>query len=208
MTELNLDEDFTDLRTLASLKSGSEPEPSILEAELDGRWREQHNVPETGFRVYPGHGIKSMALWRVSFLGIAAKPGWHHGIQSRLWIKYKHIECIWRGPSAPADHTRVVKGVPVSVYRGNVEQFQFTLLDALVKMQEIKQKHRGDMIHGITSLKASLTRLLEDLGRAQKDLEELDAFDPESILPEAEFEAEELARDLAYEETLHAKNST
>lgn len=206
MTELNLDEDLTDLRPLALAPEPS-PEPSVLEAELDGRWREQHNVPETGFRVYPGYGVQSMALWRVSFLAVAAKPGWHHGRKSRLWVRYKHTECIWRGPKSPADLSRVVKGVAVDVYRGDIEQFQFTLLDALVRMQELKQKYRGDMIHGITSLNASLTRLLEDLERARKDLAELDAFDPESILPEAEFEAEELARDLAYEETIHAKNS-
>lgn len=194
--ELDLDDDLTSLRSLTAgpIAAG----PGELEAELDSRWREQCGVPETGFRVYDGYSMEDMALWRIAFVGKSHIPGWARGRQSRCWVRYKHLECIWRGPRAAATHTRSTKdGTPIEIYCGQIENFQLSLIDALAAMQAAKEKHIAAIVSGNAQLRGSIAQLQRELAANEERLAAHRAFNPESVLPEEELAAEELACEIA-----------
>jgi len=202
---LDFDDDLTTLRQLSVEPQPAGPE---LEAELDSRWREEHGIPDNGFRVYEGYGIDDMSLWRVRFLAKLARPSWSHGQKSKCWVRYEHGECVWRGPRSTETHTRVRKdGSVISVWAGRIEDFELTLLDSVCALAKARDKHRKTALAGAASLRASILQLQGELDKQLAYIQRVEAFRPEGTVPSDEMEAEELARKIALGDDFKAKET-
>lgn len=192
VTTVDLDDD---LKLLRALSAAPAPVALDLSAELDEqhnqRWRALYDVPETGFYVVRGFGIEYMAVFRVQFLRRVERPV-HMRRPSRCWVTYRQIECIWKGPKA--EDLRVVRGdKTIEVFAGAIESFVFSLRDALCLMHEARARFLRETRESIAHLEASIYSLQEQGLKQAARLAEIEAFDPEALLPAEELHLEELA---------------
>lgn len=179
MEVLDLDDDLNTLRVLGS------PTPSTsneLEAELDNRWREKYDIPETGYRVVRGIGLDDMAVWRVAFLAKARMA--HRERESRCWVQYKHLECIWHGSRADTKGTHTRRdGTVVEVFLGKIESFQLTMAEVIAALKQARDAHRREAVSNRASIEKSIRQLQEEVLTLTDKIAQIEAFDPEAVLP-------------------------
>lgn len=192
--ELNLEDDLDDLRGLS--REVIEEAPPDLANELDGAWRERDGVPEFGYSVVKGYGLDSMALWKVQFVGKSGRPAWSRGRSSKCWVRYRFVECLWKGPTH-TNRTQVTgkDGRVISVFTGSIEQFDLTLIDAVSRLRGYRDLHYTEATGHLAMLRDNIRRLQAEEEKQVGYLARLNEFNPNAVVPSDLLEAEDLAID-------------
>ena len=192
--DLDLEDDLDDLR---GLRTESPQVPADLEGELDSAWRDLHGIPEFGYSVTKGFGLDSMELWKVRFVAKAGVPGWgHHNRRVKCWVNYEFVECIWKGPSAKVSKTVTMKdGRVISQFRGGLETFELSLIDAVCKLGQYRDEHRREALGHLVSLRESLRSIEAEIEKRVVYLRRLDEFHANEVVPSDLLEAEEMEID-------------
>ncbi len=198
--ELDLDDDLTALKGLS---------PTVLAAPSDegnplaDDWKTLRGVPDFGYVVRGGqHSLDDAILWRVQFFSASTKgPGWAGSYRNGLWVTYEYVECLWHGPSANTNPAVTTKdGRVIRRYRGDFASFDLTLLDAVCKLRQIRDRlvtmYRGD----VQRLRQNAQQMLLDADRYEQKVVDLRAWNPEDEVPPDLLEAEDMALEAALAE--------
>lgn len=190
MNILDLDEDLDDLRGLALCRPVGAEEAGDLISEMDEGWRRRLNVPETGYFVSRGYGLKTLSVSKVAFIKPVHMPGWSRQ-RSRCWVQYRCLGYLWyAADQAPFLDTRL--------FVGRIETFHFTLRDVAVALKEAKEWYKKEALSNMAALRSSLDHLKKEHKTLQTILNDLDAFDPAAVLPAEELELETIQNALQH----------
>jgi hypothetical protein len=118
-------------------------------------------LPEFLYYALRGHGIRSMALWRLRCHGEGVMPGYRGG---SVWSASKD-DLIWFGPEWKPHSTDLINGKRYPYLK---ETTDLTLEGALVRLRKFADEHRQHLVY---SLQRQVERE-EELRRDRVYLEE------------------------------------
>ncbi len=184
---LDLSDDRLSLQGLKTVVPIGE---SDLREQMDRDLLDLKGIPHTGLLVQGR--FYEVTLQRVRILQWSWGPG-----TRGPYLAYEITEILWT--RSTSDRASKVG----ERYRGSIKSFDFTLLDAIARLKSLREKYVQEMREYIQRQTDSIASLQKDMAKLKHSINETQAIDIYSVVPQDELEAEDLAIEAALLEVSH-----